>query len=114
MYAGTLRDDEGHALVMADGSGAAGSGGAGVYRLPEKAQAAADAQYARDVARVHGGGVVKLEDEYRSFLQVGLRGGAGGASQSGRQGGKAHRLAAGLGLKRAASGWGGRALAWVR
>lgn len=44
-----------------------------MYRLPERLRDAVDAQYRRDVARVHGeeaaaGG--RFDDEYKSFIQV--------------------------------------------
>jgi len=44
-----------------------------VYKLPEHLREAVDAQYKRDVARVHGedaGGA--MDDEYKSFIQVWL------------------------------------------
>jgi hypothetical protein len=40
----------------------------GVYALPSGVAAAAQAQYERDIARVHGGPVQSSEAEYRDFL----------------------------------------------
>lgn len=40
----------------------------GVYQLPSQVATAAQAQYERDVARVHGGPVQNSEAEYRQFL----------------------------------------------
>lgn len=42
-----------------------------MYRLPEHMRDAVEAQYKRDVARVHGEGAVRFDDEYKSFMQVG-------------------------------------------
>lgn len=41
-----------------------------VYRLPERVREAVEAQYKRDVARVHGGEPATFDDEYKSFIQV--------------------------------------------
>lgn len=41
---------------------------AGVYSLPTGVQSAAQQQYERDVARVHGGPVQSSEAEYKDFL----------------------------------------------
>jgi hypothetical protein len=43
-----------------------------MYRLPEHMRDAVDAQYRRDVARVHGQDAVGFDDEYKSFMQVRL------------------------------------------
>lgn len=49
----------------------AGSGGADEpYRLPEHLREAVERQYRRDVERVHGEEAGKLDDEYKSFIQV--------------------------------------------
>jgi hypothetical protein len=40
------------------------------YRLPEHMRDAVEAQYRRDVARVHGQDAVGFDDEYKSFMQV--------------------------------------------
>lgn len=40
-----------------------------VYKLPEQMATKVQEQYERDVARVHGGGVVSMDAEYKSFLQ---------------------------------------------
>lgn len=39
-----------------------------VYKLPEQMATKVQEQYERDVARVHGGGVVSMDAEYKSFL----------------------------------------------
>jgi hypothetical protein len=44
-----------------------------MYRLPEHMRDAVEAQYKRDVARVHGEDAVRFDDEYKSFMQVGCR-----------------------------------------
>lgn len=48
----------------------------GVYQLPSQVQSAAQEQYARDVARVHGVAVQSEEAEYQDFL-ASLGGGGG-------------------------------------
>lgn len=45
-----------------------------VYKLPDQIGRQVTEQYARDVARVHGGPVVNEDEEYRKFMQ-----GLGGA-----------------------------------
>lgn len=40
-----------------------------VYKLPDQVASKVQEQYERDVARVHGGGVVSMDAEYKSFLQ---------------------------------------------
>ena len=49
----------------------------GVYQLPTQIQSAAQEQYARDIARVHGVAVQSEEAEYQDFL-ASLGGGGGG------------------------------------
>ena len=49
----------------------------GVYQLPTQIQSAAQEQYARDIARVHGVAVQSEESEYQDFL-ASLGGGGGG------------------------------------
>lgn len=41
-----------------------------VYRLPEHMREAVEAQYRRDVARVHGGEAGRFDDEYNDFIKV--------------------------------------------
>lgn len=48
------------------------SGEGDIYRLPDHMRDAVEAQYRRDVARVHGEGAVGFDDEYKSFMQVSL------------------------------------------
>lgn len=48
----------------------------GVYQLPSQIQSAAQEQYARDIARVHGVAVQSEEAEYQDFL-ASLGGGRG-------------------------------------
>lgn len=48
-----------------------------IYQLPDHIKQKVQEQYERDVARVSGEGVVKMEDEYKSFLRVGALGWAG-------------------------------------
>lgn len=43
------------------------------YQLPEHMRDAVEAQYRRDVARVHGEDAAKYDDEYKSFMQVRLQ-----------------------------------------
>jgi hypothetical protein len=64
---GTLREGE----LTAAAAGPSGADAADAYRLPDAMAAAAEEQYRRDVARVHGGEGGAAEDEYKSFLQVG-------------------------------------------
>jgi hypothetical protein len=48
----------------------------GIYQLPSQIQSAAQEQYARDIARVHGVAVQSEEAEYQDFLHS-LGGGRG-------------------------------------
>lgn len=41
-----------------------------MYRLPEHMREAVEAQYRRDVARVHGGEAGRFDDEYKDFIKV--------------------------------------------
>lgn len=52
----------------------------GVYQLPSAIQSAAQEQYARDIARVHGVEVQSEESEYQDFL-ASLGGGGGGGGR---------------------------------
>lgn len=48
-----------------------GSGGPDEpYRLPEHMREAVERQYRKDVERVHGEEAGRLDDEYKSFIQV--------------------------------------------
>ena len=57
----------------------------GVYQLPTAVAGAAQAQYERDVARVHGGPVQSSEADYRQFLSSLGGPQQGGGARSGRR-----------------------------
>jgi hypothetical protein len=59
-----------------------------VYRLPEHMRDAVEAQYRRDVARVHGGEAGRFDDEYKDFIKVCLWGGVGAGEMRANQGAK--------------------------
>lgn len=63
--AGTLRDFE-----ASEAARAAEGGSGDLYVLPDAMKAKAEAQYARDVAAVHGEAAGReMESEYKNFMQ---------------------------------------------
>ena len=62
MQASPLQPEDQLAVIAGD------EAEAGMYTLPSVIAATAQAQYEKDVARVHGGSVQSSEAEYRDFL----------------------------------------------